>query len=77
MAKDQAEAHFGGNKRKTFVIGDSCDKIVGTASASAIAAKISHSELFIYNGLGHAAYEEAKDFNERVLNFLTKTSFLD
>lgn len=55
----------------TLVIGGDCDKIVGTTAASAIAEKISHSELFIYNGLGHAAYEEAKDFNKRVLNFLT------
>ena len=56
----------------TLVIGGDCDKIVGTTAASAIAEKISHSELFIYNGLGHAAYEEAKDFNERILNFLTR-----
>ena len=53
-----------------LVIGGDCDKIVGTTAASAMAAKISQSELFIYNGLGHAAYEEAKDFNERILNFL-------
>ena len=56
----------------TLVIGGDCDKIVGTAAASAIAEKISQSELFIYNGLGHAAYEEAKDFHERVLNFLMR-----
>lgn len=56
----------------TLVIGGDCDKIVGTTAAPAIAEKINHSELFIYNGLGHAAYEEAKDFNERILNFLTR-----
>ena len=56
----------------TLVIGGDCDKIVGTTAAAAIAEKISHSELFIYNGLGHAAYEEAKDFNERVLDFLMR-----
>lgn len=56
----------------TLVIGGDCDKIVGTASASAIAEKISQSELFLYNGFGHAVYEEAKDFNERVLNFLMR-----
>ncbi len=59
-------------KCPTLVIGGDCDKIVGTTAAVAIAEKISQSELFIYNGLGHAAYEEAKDFNERVLNFLIK-----
>ena len=56
----------------TLVIGGDCDKIVGTAAASAIADKIRQSELFIYHGLGHAAYEEAKDFHERVLNFLMR-----
>lgn len=54
----------------TFIIGGDCDKIVGTTSASAIADKINGSELFIYKGLGHAAYEEAKDFHKRVLHFL-------
>lgn len=57
-------------KCPTYVIGGDCDKIVGTASASSIAEKIKGSELFIYHGLGHAAYEEAKDFNQRVLNFI-------
>ena len=27
-------------------------------------------EIFMYDDLGHAAYEEAKDFNQRVYNFL-------
>jgi len=26
--------------------------------------------LFIYHGLGYGAYEEAKDFNKRVFDFL-------
>lgn len=56
----------------TLVIGGACDKIVGTAAASEIAEKISQSDLFIYKDLGHGAYEEAKDFHKRVLNFLLK-----
>ena len=56
----------------TLIIGGDCDKIVGTAAAPAIAEKINQSELLIYNGLGHAAYEEAKDFNRQVLNFLMR-----
>ncbi|MBD5466665.1 MAG: alpha/beta hydrolase [Lachnospiraceae bacterium] len=55
----------------TLVIGGDCDQIVGTTSASIMADKIVGSDLFIYHGLGHALYEEAKDFNERVLNFLS------
>ncbi|MDO5784525.1 MAG: alpha/beta hydrolase [Eubacteriales bacterium] len=58
----------------TLVIGGDCDKIVGTAAASELAEKIRNSELLIYKGLGHAAYEEAKDFNERVLNFISEQS---
>ena len=54
------------------MIGGDCDKIVGTTAASAIAEKICLSELFIYHGLGHAAYEEANDFHERIIDFLMK-----
>lgn len=54
----------------TFIIGGGCDKIVGTDAAPMLAKKIKCSELFIYKDLGHAIYEEAKDFNDRVLNFL-------
>lgn len=39
-----------------------------------MAEKISRSELFIYNGFGHAVYEEAKDFHARVLDFLMHRS---
>ncbi len=56
----------------TFVIGGNCDQIAGSASASEIADKIEESELFIYSGYGHALYEEAKDFNERILDFLLR-----
>ena len=56
----------------TLIIGGDCDKIVGTASAPQLAEKINGSELFLYKNLGHAAYEEAKDFHNRVLEFLSK-----
>lgn len=54
----------------SLVIGGDCDKIVGTASAPELAEKIHGSELFIYKNLGHGTYEEAKDFNDRCLDFL-------
>lgn len=56
----------------TLIIGGACDKIVGAAAASELSGKINDSELFIYENLGHAAYEEAKDFNDRCLDFLSK-----
>lgn len=58
--------------RPTLVIGGDCDKIVGPDSSAEIADKIPNSQLHIYRGLGHAAYEEAKDFNSKVLNFLAQ-----
>ena len=55
-----------------LVIGGADDQIVGAASSVELADKIKDSELFIYQGLGHAAYEEAKDFNHRILSFLSQ-----
>lgn len=54
----------------TLIIGGRCDKIVTAAASVEIAKQIKNSELFLYEGLGHAAYEEAKDFNNRVIVFL-------
>lgn len=55
----------------TLIIGGECDKIVGVEASKELADKIKKSELFIYSGLGHAAYEEAKDFKERILVFMS------
>ena len=52
-----------------LVIGGKEDKIVGAESSVEIAEKLG-CEIFMYENLGHAAYEEAKDFNHRVLEFL-------
>lgn len=54
----------------TLVVGGDKDKIAEPNSSVEIAEKIRNSELFIYKDFGHAVYEEAKDFNVRVLNFL-------
>ena len=56
----------------TLVIGGDCDRIVGGDASRELADRIKGCELFIYNSLGHAAYEEAKDFNKRVLDYLSK-----
>lgn len=54
----------------TLVVGGDDDRIAGAGASVELAEKIKGSELFLYQGLGHAAYEEAADFNSRVLNFL-------
>lgn len=56
----------------TLVIGGECDKIVGVASSLELAENIKNSELFVYKTYGHATYEEARDFNDRVYRFLIR-----
>lgn len=56
----------------TLIIGGETDRIVGVQASYELQHAIRDSELFIYPGLGHAAYEEAKDFNRRVFDFLEK-----
>ena len=57
-------------KSPTFIVGASNDKIIGANASREIAGKIPGSKLLIYDGLGHGVYEEAKDFNRQILNFL-------
>lgn len=56
-------------KCPVFVIGGKLDKVVGGYASNEIADKLK-CEMFLYENLGHAAYEEAKDFNKKVLEFL-------
>lgn len=57
-------------KCSTLVIGGDSDKIVGENASKEMAERIDKSRLILYKGLGHGAYEEAKDFNQQVLKFL-------
>lgn len=52
-----------------FVIGGKLDQVVGSTASEEIADKL-ECKRHIYMDLGHAAYEEAKDFNQRVFDFL-------
>ena len=56
-------------KCPVFVIGGTKDKIVTGEASKEIAEKLG-CEIYMYEDLGHAAYEEAKDFNQKVLGFL-------
>lgn len=56
----------------TCIIGGADDKTVGKDAAHELKAKIPGSQLYIYEEFGHAAYEEAKDFYDRVYGFLIK-----
>lgn len=53
-----------------LVIGGQCDLVVGSNASLEIAKKLK-CECYMYENLGHALYEEATDFNQRVYDFLT------
>lgn len=55
----------------TLILGGTDDKIVTGEASLEISKKIG-CEIHMYNTLGHSAYEEATDFNERIYNFLKK-----
>ena len=56
-------------KCPVFVIGGAQDNIVTGEASKEIARKLG-CECYLYESLGHAAYEEAEDFNKRVYEFL-------
>ena len=57
-------------KCPVLIIGGAKDKTVGTEAANELHSLIKGSRLHIYKEYGHAAYEEAKDFNRRIFAFL-------
>ena len=58
-------------KCPVLVIGGKEDKVVSGRASEEIAEKLG-CEIYMYDDLGHATYEEAKDFNQRVINFFKK-----
>lgn len=70
-------AHDAGNnlgriQAPTLVIGGEQDKALGGEASRKIAAAIPGAALKMYPQWGHGVYEEAKDFNSLVLDFLKK-----
>ena len=55
-----------------LVIGADSDKVLGGEASKEIAGRIPGSELYMYEGYSHGVYEQAKDFNGRVLEFLKR-----
>ena len=56
----------------TLIIAGDNDKTVGNDAPYELKNGIPQSELLIYKGLGHSAFEEAKDFYDKVLEFCIK-----
>jgi len=55
-----------------LVLGGGCDRIVGPEGSRRLAEGIRDAQLYMYERYGHGAYEEAKDFQDRLLDFLKK-----
>ncbi len=53
----------------TLVIGDTDDRVLGPEASRLIAERVG-GELWMYDGYGHAAYDTAPDYRERVARFL-------
>lgn len=59
-------------KCPTLIIGAREDGVLGIVGSEELAKGIENSELYIYENYSHGVYEEAKDFNDRVLEYLRK-----
>ena len=55
-----------------LVIGADRDRVLGGEASEEIASAIPGAELYMYEGYSHGVYEQAKDFNSRVLEFLMR-----
>jgi pimeloyl-ACP methyl ester carboxylesterase len=64
-----AEDLLEGIRCPVYVIGGKRDLVLGEGACEALARKLG-CECHVYEELGHAAYEEAKDFNQRIYAFL-------
>ena len=53
-----------------LVLGGRQDQVVGGRASEEIAERLG-CQLYMYDTLGHAAYEEAGDFNQRVYDFFS------
>ena len=65
-----ARENLGKIRAQTLVIGGEKDKTLGGEPSRQLAAAIPGAKLHMYPQWGHGLYEEAKDFNQLVLDFL-------
>ena len=55
-----------------FIIGADSDKVLGGEASREMAGRIPGAELYMYEGYSHGVYEQARDFNSRVLRYLVQ-----
>ena len=56
----------------TLIVAGGQDKIVTCQASLEMADKLKGSELIVYENFGHSLYEEAKDFNSKIIKFIKK-----
>ena len=56
----------------TLIVAGGQDKIVTCQASLEMAEKIDKGELIVYENFGHSLYEEAKDFNSKIIKFVKK-----
>ena len=54
----------------TLIIGAGLDRVLGPGASAEMSSRITGSQLYMYEGYSHGVYEQAKDFNARVLRYL-------
>ncbi len=57
-------------KCPTFIVSGSDDKTVGNDAVKEFSEGIANTEVYVYEGLGHGTFTEAKDFYDRILEYL-------
>ena len=63
-----SERVLGRIKCPVFVIGTKADKVLGGAASERLAEKLG-CKLFMYENYGHAVYDEAPDYKQRMMDF--------
>lgn len=56
----------------TLIVGGGKDDILGAEASRELAGQIRNGELIIYEEYSHGLYEQAKDYYDRVLNWLNR-----
>ncbi len=57
-----------------LVLGSEDDQVLGADASRRIADLVTECQLYMYDGYGHAAYDTAPDYRERMLRFLVPES---
>ena len=59
-------------KCPTFIVAGDKDMVLGSEASIEMNERISGSSLYMYEGFSHGVYEQAKDFNDRVISWLER-----